>query len=110
MTDQLSMFDAVPPRFPRARREDPRSSHEAAALVERTGGAKAQAEAVLEALRRFPMSTSAELSKAMREHRQMPARRLPELAKAGLVTRHNPTRETTPCAVTGLRCVRWRVA
>jgi hypothetical protein len=110
VTDQLSMFDPVPPRFPRVRRSDARSSHEAAALVEKTGIAKRQAEEVLAALRRFPMSTSFELARASGLDRYAVGRRLPELAAPDvhLVERIAPTKESLPCAVSGKRVVRWR--
>lgn len=98
-------FDAV--RFPRARVSDPTGSHEAAARMERTGKAKAQAEQVLAAFRRFPMATSAELAKLANLDRVMVARRCPELAKVGLLTRYEG-KDAKPCDVTGIRCVRWR--
>ena len=107
---QLSMFDGPAPSFPRARISDARSSHEAAAEMERTGRAKAQAERVLAAVRRYPGSTSAELAKSAHIERYAVARRLPELAKAGLIVRVEPTDDTVPCAVSEKRVVRWRPA
>ncbi len=102
---QLDAFDQV--RFPRARSNDARSSHEAAAQVERSGTAKAQAERVLAAIRRYPNSTSMELSRSAHIERYVVARRLPELAAAGLVERIEPTDITAPCAISNKRVIRW---
>jgi hypothetical protein len=106
----MVMFDGPAPVFPRARREDARSSHEAAALIERTGSAKAQAERVLAAVRRFPGSTSMELSRSAHIERYVTARRLPELVHAGLVSRELPGPDTEPCVVSHKRAIRWRPA
>jgi hypothetical protein len=97
----------LPPIHPRARNTDPRSSHDAAARVERNGNAKASAQRVLAGLKRYPMATSAELAKAAGLDRAECARRLPELAEVNAADRYDPTPETMPCAVTGIRCVRW---
>ena len=102
---QLDAFDTV--NFPRARTTDARSSHEAAALVERTGTAKAQAQRVYTALLRYPNSTSMELSRSARIERYVVARRLPELAAAGRVERIEPTENTAPCAISNKRVIRW---
>lgn len=103
----LDLFATTPPTFARARVTDPVSSHKAAADMERTGRAKAQAERVLAAIRRFPGSTSAELSKSAHIERYATARRLPELLKAGAVTRADPGEHTVPCVVSGKRVCRW---
>ena len=95
--------------LPRARREDPISSQEAADRIEASGAARAQAEAVLAALRRFPLSTSAELARAAGIDRYAVARRLPELVKAGQVERLEPGQDAAPCAVSGRRACRWQV-
>lgn len=105
---QLDIFAAPVPTFPRARRADARSSHDAAELVERKGIAKAQAEAVLAALKRWPMSTSMELAKSSGIDRYAIARRLPELCATGQVQRIEPEVYTLPCAVSGKRVIRWR--
>lgn len=107
MTGQLDAFDLGPPRFPRARSTDARSSHEAAAKIERDGTARLQAERVLAALRKYPNSTSRELAKFSRLDRYEVARRLPELHEAGLVGRYEPSAITAPCAVAGKRVIRW---
>lgn len=100
-------LDLLAPRFPRARRTDPRSSHEAAALIERTGVAGRQAQAVLAAMRAHPLSTSMELARAAGIDRYAVARRAPELAAQGLAIRIDPTDDTLPCAVSGKRVCRW---
>lgn len=110
MSSQLSMFGGAVPRFPRARCEDARSSHDAAAEVERTGIAARQAEQVLAAVRRWPNSSSHELAKVARLDRYAVARRLSELAATGLVVRRDPGPEAVPCAVSGKRVCRWELA
>ena len=107
MNQLTILFDK--PRFPRARNTDASSSHEAAAKVERTGAAKAQAQEVLQAFTRFPMATTAELAQLANLNRTMVARRAPELATGGFLVRYEPGKDTVPCEVTGIKCVRWRV-
>lgn len=106
---QLRMFDAIPPRFPRVRRRDPRSSHDAAAEVETKGIAKRQALEVLAALRAHTGSTSKELSRASGLDYHTVARRLPELATARLVRKVEKSGDTVPCAVCGRAVIRWWV-
>lgn len=106
--DELSRFDPVPPHFPRARVTDASSSHQAAAIQESTGKAKADAALVLEALRGFPNCTTRELAVHARLDRYMVARRMPELAEAGLATRHEPGKGSAPCSVTKRVAIRWR--
>jgi hypothetical protein len=101
--DQL----ARPPRFARARRSDPSSSHEAAASIERTGTDEDQAAAVLEALNRFPGSTSAELAHFTKYDRHMVARRLPELVAERKVRQAAPNGHTVPCRMSGKKVCRW---
>jgi RIO-like serine/threonine protein kinase len=103
--NQLAIFDK--PHFPRARRDDARSSHDAAAAIESSGTARLQAERVLAALRKYPNSTSRELAQYARLDRYEVARRLPELHEAGLVTRYDVSAITVPCSVSGKRAVRW---
>lgn len=104
---RLTAGTAGAPTFPRARREDSRSSHEAAAEVERSGRAAHQAAQVLAAVRLWPLSTSHELAEAARMDRYALARRLPELAATGAVRRIEPTEHTEPCRVSGKRVCRW---
>ncbi len=91
--------------FPRARRSDPRSSHEAAEQADHFAGH--QAQQVLAAVRLWPLSTSHELAEVAHMDRYAIARRLPELAAAGVVKRIDPHADTKPCAVSGKRVVRW---
>lgn len=107
--NQLDLWSA-PLRFPRARRTDPISSLHAADLLERTGAHRAQAEAILAAVRRFPNSTSHEIARAAGIDRYAVARRCPELAQVGLIERVMPTDASIPCSVSGKRVVRWRPA
>ena len=105
---QLDLLtDSSAPRFPRARRNDASSSHEAAAAMERTGAAWTQALAVLAALKLTPGCTSHELAERMHVERVMPARRLPELAALNLVRKAAIADHTVPCHVTGKRALRW---
>lgn len=106
---QLDIFFGGTPHFPRVRTTDPRSSHEAAYLVERTGIAGKQASAVLAALHGLDNATSAELAKHAGLDRYMVARRAPELAEVGLIDKVLPTQDTVPCEVSGKRVVRWRL-
>ena len=88
----------------RARRKDPQTSHEAATKLNRAGKTKAQAEAVLAAVKRFPGHTSSELAGRVGLDRYQVARRLPELRKAGLVSNGQQSR---PCEVTGFSAMTW---
>jgi DNA-binding MarR family transcriptional regulator len=108
--NQFDLMFGVRPRFPRAHRDDPVSSHEAAAAGESSGLFKRQAERVLAALKRFPLATSAELTKLAND----PAldlyavrRRLDDLKKVNLVRRIDPTDDMKPCEVSGRRVCRW---
>lgn len=95
------------PRFPRARRSDPSSSHQAAAVIEISGAAASQTARILQTLERLPGSTSAELAKATGMDYHAVARRLPELAAAGKIRRTPPSADAVPCAVSGRRVSRW---
>ena len=107
MTGQIDAFDPGPPRFPRARSTDARSSHEAAASIEASGKAKSDLKLVLAAVRTYPNSTTAELAKFARIDRYTVARRMPELHTLGLVGRYEPTAITAPCSVSGKKVIRW---
>lgn len=93
--------------FASARHSDPISSHHAAAEMQRTGAARAQAERVLSAIRRYPGSTSAELAKSAHIERYCVARRLPELETLGLVRKALPADHTVACQVSHKRVCRW---
>lgn len=104
--DQLDLlFGSV--RFPRAHRNDPRSSHEAAAAGEASGTFQRQAERVLAGLRSYTNCTSAELARHLGMDLYAVRRRLTELEAAGLVDRIDPTADTVPCGVSGKRVCRW---
>jgi hypothetical protein len=90
-------FDFEAHEHPRAAAADPTPSHLAAHQATATGLAARQAAAVLELVKRYPNSTSAELaarSDLGPTARHIVARRLPELARAGFITR-GPARECT---------------
>lgn len=104
------MFGGAVPRFPRARCEDARSSHDAAAEVERTGIAARQAEQVLAAVRRWPGSTGRELARVSGLNYHALMRRGSELVKQGLVREVRPHDDTVRCYVTGKKLLRrWPV-
>lgn len=93
------------PRHP-ARQGDPISSHQAAHEVVRSGLAEHQAGEVLEALCRFPWTTSRELAEYSGLDRYMAGRRLPELKEAGLVDRDDGMKRK--CRVAGrIACTWW---
>lgn len=92
----------------RARASDPDTSKAAAAHVERTGLAARQAQAVLDAVKRWPGLTSRELWVKHKAaggllDRHDFARRLPELANHGLV-RNGTARQ---CQSSGMKAMTW---
>lgn len=91
---------------PVARRTDPATSHEAAERVTRDGSRARQVAACLDAVRRWPGCTSAELAVRMGVSRYMPARRLPELRSAGKVA-NGVSRE---CSVTRRAALTWELS
>ena len=91
---------------PIARNTDPVTSHQAAAELTQSGTRAAQQHAVLEAVKKFPLRTSAEIAEAAGIDRYAAARRLPELRNSGLV--RNGT-ESRRCGVTGKRAMVWFV-
>jgi hypothetical protein len=94
------------PRNPIAARLDPETSREAALAITKSGERDRQAKLVLDAVRRRPGSTSAELAAMPGEtlDRFAFARRLPELKELGLIRQEAPRR----CQVTGRSSVTWR--
>lgn len=92
-------------RLPRAHRGDPQSSHDAARRAE--AFAQTHAETVLRGLRAYPLSTSAELARAMPFDLTETRRRLDDLKRDERARRIDPTPETVPCAVSGKRVCRW---
>lgn len=90
----------------RARRLDPKTSHDAARTVERSGAAQAQRDACLDEVRRGPGQTAAEIALAVGLERHAPSRRLPELRVAGLVRNG----EARKCVVMGRLALTWFAA
>ncbi len=97
---QSQLFD---PSIPAARATDPQSSHEAAERVTRTGARQNQAEAVLEALKTYPGSTSRELAERAGLDRHLVARRLPDLEHANTARQG----ELRACCYAGRSAVTW---
>lgn len=96
---------------PRARRTDPETSHDAGDKVRRTGELGKQQRMVLEAVKRWPGRTSAELGKLIAEDRSedvivwryRAGRRLSEVAVGGHIRRSKPRL----CEATGNHAVTW---
>lgn len=97
--------------LPRSRRTDPDTSHEAAEAVRRSGQLGQQQLLVVDAVKRFPGRTSAELGQLIAGERSedaimwryRAARRLPEVAVGGHVQRRAPR----VCGATGRPAVTW---
>ena len=89
----------------RSRTTDPASSREAAEKIASSGQLTRQCIVVLDALQRFPNSTSAELSEHAGLDRHMVARRLPDLERAGRVTKG----EIRKCKSNGSKAVQWEL-
>jgi CRP-like cAMP-binding protein len=85
------------------RATDPRTSLEAAILMDATGTATKHRIACLAEVRRLPGQTAAEIAKAIGLERHEPSRRLPELRTAGDV-RNGLSRI---CTVQGHRSMTW---
>ena len=86
---------------PRARRSDPETSHLAAERIKPK--LRAQQQAVLDALTRWPGSTAVELAKVSGLDRYLVSRRLPELVPIW-VRRGKPR----VCTVAGTPQTTWR--
>lgn len=110
MINQPFLFDpdvAVLTHAPAgARRTDPETSREAAEAVHSDGSLTAARMAVLQALRRFPGSTSRELSERAGLDRHDVARRLPELERLGFVQKGEP--RVCSASAKRLRAVTWQ--
>lgn len=98
------MSDDYGPLFSRS---DPHTSAVAAEELVCSGVHAKQCRQVLEALRRHPGSTSAELAQRSGLDRFLCARRLPDLRRAGLVVRDEQGRL---CSATGRKALVWRPA
>lgn len=79
--NQLNFFDR--PRFPRARRTDPASSHRAAAEIESTGRASKHCAVILEALEHRPGCTCREIAVVCGLEYPQVSKRLKELVTMG---------------------------
>ena len=84
-------FDSMTPKplygTGKARTSDPDSSHHAARKMIDSGAARLHGEIVMEAVRKNPRLTSAELAAHCDLDRYQIARRLPDLEREGLVER-----------------------
>lgn len=115
MNDQLGLFDIQcgrrrPAEARRlARRGEQGGSNEAAERVVASGQLGRECQAVLEALRRFPGSTSYELSVNGKLDRYTCGRRLSTLEHKGLAYHVDKEKcpELAPCSITGIRAFRW---
>lgn len=109
------MRDPLLTDTPRARATDPESSHEAADRIKRTGRLSLHQRQALEAVRKWPGRTAAELAENGRRYnagngrprfltdRYELSRRLPELAPVHAVQSEGKR----PCKVLGSNCVTW---
>ncbi len=95
----VSLFDG-----PLARGKDPDSSHAAADRMVASGARESNCAKVLKALRRWPSSTSRELSRRMGFCRYETARRLPDLERQGKARRGESLRI---CGVTDRLSIAW---
>ncbi len=84
---------------------DPSTSHEAEKRITNSGARQTQAERVLDAVRRFPLHTSAELAGKVNLNRWQVARRLPDLQHQGKVRQAGKR----ICGATGAMSVMWDV-
>lgn len=100
--NQQSLFEEAL-STPIARASDPRTSHLAAREVTESGRRESQLEKVLELVRLYPLSTSAELAKFGKMDRYVTARRLPELWEGKLICQ----RSARQCTVSGRKAVTW---
>jgi hypothetical protein len=102
--EQVELFSrtAIPNTdTPRARRSDPETSHLAAERIRPK--LRAQQQAVLDALTRWPGSTAVELAKVSGLDRYLVSRRLPEL-----VPMHAKRGTARTCTVAGTPQTTWR--
>ena len=101
---ERTLFDnPVTMSRPTSHRKDPLTSYEAAEKAEKSGKATGQRQAVLDAVKRWPGRTSAELADLMDVSRYMPARRLSELRDKGKIRQGEPKM----CSICDYNCVTW---
>ena len=86
---QPSLFTGIEAALsaPIVRATDPEPSHSAAKAITASGRRETQLKAVLGLVKKYPLSTSLELSEKSGMDRYVLARRLPELAAGHLVSR-----------------------
>jgi len=97
--------------LPRSRLSDPDTSHQAAEKVRKSGQLGKQQRLVLDAVKRFPGKTSAELGQLIASERSedavvwryRAARRCPEVSVTGLIRRRSPR----TCEITGHPAMTW---
>ncbi len=99
---QPGLFDN---REPIAANVDPITSHIAAQQITQSGARDSQKRKVLDALRKYPNKTSAELALAAAMDRYLVAKRLPDLMHDGLVEQGS----IRTCRISGRPAVTWRV-
>ena len=85
-----------------ARRDDPQTSHDAAALAEKTT-AKPQRELLREFVLEHPGHTHAEIAAALEIKASSAHKRLPELRKAGLISQG----KVRLCSLNGTKMMTW---
>lgn len=100
--NQQSLFEEAL-STPIARASDPRTSHLSAREVTESGTRERQLDRCLELVKRYPLSTSAELAKFGKIDRYIAGRRLPELMEGKLVMQ----RAARYCTVSGRKAVTW---
>lgn len=100
MTGQIDLFGNTAKL---ARTGDPKSSHDAARVITKSGTRDKQKAEVLEYLNEIPGSTSMEIATHFGVDRYMVARRLPDLRKDGLVLNG----EQRECKVSCSRACTW---
>jgi len=88
---------------PLARQRDRETSQEGAYAAVTSGKLARQAEAVAQAVHRWPGRTTAELADLMQCDRYCPSRRCPSLAEAGRIRRGTKRR----CTITNMSCFTW---
>lgn len=103
-------FDfTAPPRHPRARASDQRSSHLAAVAIEASGTAARQAKECLDAVHQHPGCTTRELHEFAGIDIHMASRRLGELAREGKIRRRDSDANPppNPCRFGNRVATRW---
>lgn len=101
---QTSLFDDPPKVVARARRDNPQTSHEAAAQVERSGKATSHRNILANFVKEHPGLTNGELSRELPEIGLYAiSKRMGEIARMGLIRRG----ESRVCSVNGTSMTTW---